>query len=739
MRKKFYAFIAFAFISMGVFGQNYISPISITGTQSPYVTAYGAATSVLTTNGLSAWQTLPFTWSFYGQPVTGFYASSNGYITFDQSATTNLSANTSLPDTNSDSVPRNAIFAFWAPLTFTSYTPVTGQIWTSTNGGIYSWTIGSPGNRVFYVSWFASNVHSSGSGNIIYFTLALFETGGFQVDFNVQDNGAGTFKATVGCQNATGTKGDMVSGSPNFNYPSVYFSNGYDNPADDQIYRFFYGKQPSVDLGIDGYYIPSYAPDNGSTSMYFLAENKGSQSAVANITYSFTSPKTTVGPTSTGTTVPANSSVNISLPMTAPNAGEYKNMKIWITPVTGTDTVHSNDTVTNGNVYFNTGSAHFIKHPFVEEYTGAWCGYCPSGIQEISGLLSVHWDAIVTAVHWNNISYGENDNMVIPAGETIASTFSTGFPSISVDRAYQPNYGAVAMGLPIPTATDSNIVIPVYEADLQTPAVAHVDMQQKYDVSTGALTVTFIPKFSDSVNLNKLMYNVYLVEETVHDGVGDGYDQHIYEPVWTDASSMYYNQGTATTNSYVRIMTPFTHRHVLRAALGGAEGFRPSLPNTLMFDSADQSYQHVFTTTVDTAKWNYHNIKVIGFVSYWDNTFSTANESPDMEVLGANQAPLGQAMTGIEKPKAPALSLGSLYPNPNSGSFEAEISLSQSASAFFEVTDVTGKIIIGQQKQNFPQGTNTLSFNFTSLSPGIYFLTVKSDIGTSTQKFVVTK
>ena len=44
-------------------------------------------------------QTIPFTFDYYGNSVTSYLASDNGYITFDVTSTTSDPANTAIPTT----------------------------------------------------------------------------------------------------------------------------------------------------------------------------------------------------------------------------------------------------------------------------------------------------------------------------------------------------------------------------------------------------------------------------------------------------------------------------------------------------------------------------------------------------------------------------------------------------------------------------------------------------------------
>ena len=108
MKKQLLAFVAGLGLVTGLNAQNYYS-LPSTGTLAPY-SSLATATVVVAQGSndvLSAAQTLPFTWNFYGKPVTSYKVSDNGYITFDAAATTSVSVNTTLPNANA---PKNAIF-----------------------------------------------------------------------------------------------------------------------------------------------------------------------------------------------------------------------------------------------------------------------------------------------------------------------------------------------------------------------------------------------------------------------------------------------------------------------------------------------------------------------------------------------------------------------------------------------------------------------------------------------------
>lgn len=87
MKQKFILIILLVINISTVDAQIYSMQIS-TGTSTDY--NYQTTNNTIISGGnqvLSTIQTIPFDFSFYGQTITEYKASDNGYITFDVSAT----------------------------------------------------------------------------------------------------------------------------------------------------------------------------------------------------------------------------------------------------------------------------------------------------------------------------------------------------------------------------------------------------------------------------------------------------------------------------------------------------------------------------------------------------------------------------------------------------------------------------------------------------------------------------
>lgn len=79
--------------------------------------------------------------------------------------------------------------------------------------------------------------------------------------------------------------------------------------------------------------------------------------------------------------------------------------------------------------------------PFIEEFTGAWCGWCVRGMVAMERLAQDFGDDVVlAAVHYNDI-------MTLKDYYSVTRNFSDGFPSMSLNRlgTMDPYYGIYDM------------------------------------------------------------------------------------------------------------------------------------------------------------------------------------------------------------------------------------------------------------------------------------------------------
>ena len=157
-------------------------------------------------NNLSAWYNLPFDWDFYGQPVTGYKIAHDGYITFDNTNGNFTGANVSLPNISG---ANNAIYALWDDF--------------ETDVTITRKTYGTKPNRIHIITWGGLNYPGASTfQDEIFVDLKLYEScGDFEIVIKQRDIATPSIffpmiNTTIGCENANGTLGIQVAGSPNY-------------------------------------------------------------------------------------------------------------------------------------------------------------------------------------------------------------------------------------------------------------------------------------------------------------------------------------------------------------------------------------------------------------------------------------------------------------------------------------------------------------------------------------------
>lgn len=131
---------------------------------------------------------LPFSFDFFGTPVTQFKASQNGLVTFDVASGLLPSANATLPDA---SLPNNTIAVLWDE--FTASAP--------TGGGddIRFNTFGTAPNRQFWIKWYSFEIGNP-TLSFTYFACVLEESTNKIYFVDQYSTGSPLTSATLGVQ-----------------------------------------------------------------------------------------------------------------------------------------------------------------------------------------------------------------------------------------------------------------------------------------------------------------------------------------------------------------------------------------------------------------------------------------------------------------------------------------------------------------------------------------------------------
>ena len=555
------------------------------GTDAPYF--YDEPGDDLITSGndvLSSWQQLPFTWNFFGLPVTGYYASDNGYITFDQGATASVASNVAIP---SGSAPTNAIFAFWDDLQLGS-------------GVVRSWTIGLPPNQTHCVQWF--NVSPSAGGTITT-TLRIYEGGAFDV---VEDIGSGaqfTTSATVGAQDAFGSDAVMIPSGPNTQFPDKTADN-----VDDLIYVFIEGQQATWDLSVESLNL-SQTLAAGTHQLSGNIRNYGSNS-VSNLKIKYQIDggavqeytKTTLVLTGNGGGDFFTHSVDIDLP----NTGQFYQLKVWCDEFNGAnaDQNNGNDTLTIDliTILGNTRPKSFL----MEKVTGTWCGYCPAG--------KIGFDEVFTTYPGQAVGVSVHTGDVMDAGTDYPAFYKvSGVPTSYLDRR-----GGSFNSDPkvYPTSLPSEV-----SSRLNETASVGIEVYTEFDAQTRTVTGTIVARFVDYA-LGDLRMVVLVTEDGIIEPQANFFSGEAGHPYGNDPSPI----------------PNFEHNQVLRAVPLGEFGTSGIIPSLV---SPNETYTENFTFTVP-AGWNENNLHMVGIVMDYDDNFrkqKVLNASENSFDNGVSAAP----------------------------------------------------------------------------------------------------
>ena len=234
----------------------------------------------------------------------------------------------------------------------------------------------------------------------------------------------------------------------------------------------------------------------------------------------------------------------------------------------------------------------FTKKVLIEEFTGAWCGYCPDGAYRVKNLINDNDGRVVAvSLHAGNPT---GDAMEIAHTNYLETTYqNTGFPSGMVDRVSIDGFTSLNRGYW------------EYVANDQLLKTAVCGLAIISEVNGQNATVEVHAGFSTTLNGADYRLTVYLIEDGVT-GEGYGYDQRNYDN--TIAESPFYNLGDPIIG--------YEHNHTLRAVLS------ESLGDAIMVSEMVSGGEHIETYTVDLSSYNKNNLSIVAFVTYIGSTIT---------------------------------------------------------------------------------------------------------------------
>ncbi len=659
---------------------------------------------------MSGLQTIPFAFSFYGTAVTNYRVSDNGYIVFDVTQTTSNSANNAhtLPDAMA---PKSAIFAYWDDHEL-----------NTTAGGIqdviHTYTVGDPGDRVHVIAW--NSVSRVGvAGGYSTFAIRLYENNEYDFDVIYQRGAiaASSITATIGCQNANGTKAAVFTGSPSIQWPDLTGPNGAAPPLKDaHVYAFKTGTQPANDVFLTDFYMPIEIKQNGFADVAGTLFNHGSAPITSlSITYTNNGGSPKVFTPTLSTPIAPNTKYTFihTTPFQGTTLGLNK-IEMFASAVNaGVDATP--DTLTE-DPFVNQGLAATRKKVLMEEFSTAPCQFCPDAAVLVEQFEAQYGNKLIVVQH--HAGFG-TDQMTIPAHSEYASGLSGGSPfapAAAVDRWVPPGQEVSYLsrsnnGWSTPLA---NRVISVTPVDM--------DVQTYFNAGSRQLQIDVNMDFADAIRPDARL-TVMLVEDTVI-GSGSGYDQvNAYNGT---AGHAYFGAGNPILG--------YPHRHVVREVLSATWGDLLPTPATA---GSQQKATYNFTVPIT---YNWQKLTAVAFLSNYvqDPDEATVN-AKELYVINADDAEVAQRGVGIGEDLVANGFSAWVAPNPARTEARVHFEMKEQTNLKIELVDLMGKTVGDIASNLFLAGEHDINFDVSELSAGIYFVRFQSEKGVETQRFMVAK
>lgn len=384
-----------------------------------------------------------------------------------------------------------------------------------------------------------------------------------------------------------------------------------------------------------------------------------------------------------------------NIPFT-PAANQQYPLKVWV-ELTG-DNNHAND---SANV--TVVGVPFIpeKKLLFEEGTGTWCGWCPRGAVAMEEFAVSHaGKAAQVAVH-------NGDGMTVAAYDSYMSGINGGgFPNLVTDRTVE-------------LTTDPGDIEDVYDALKDNFGFATLTMGTPTVTGT---TVSIPMTIKPAVDMPNPRVALIVTESNVHSSrPGTGAQQNYYANNARGPMGGWETKGSSVSN----VNYHFIGRAVSPSPAGDAMG----LPATL---TANTTYDVTLTATLN-AEWKPENLQYI----------ATLGESSSKTIFNTAFSALPTLEPGLPTTVAnvdAGINRATLYPNPvTNGMATLEIDAMSSATLTYNVTDLSGRVVLSGSKAAISSGLNSIQINTAALNSGLYLINFATEKGNTSIKFQVIK
>ncbi|MCU0442610.1 MAG: T9SS type A sorting domain-containing protein [Bacteroidia bacterium] len=685
MKKSLLTISAFIISLGGAFAQYYF--IKTVGTSAPYTMNPTSATSIIAGSGtatsgtLSSVQQLPWSFDFYGIEVQDYKVSTSGYLTFQTTTNTDNSTNVALP---SASAPSLAIFAFWDNTRLQTITQGT----TTFPSDIRSWTYGTAPNRVHVVQWRLVQTNDNSSAiNVTYYAIRFYEgTSNFDIVLNY---GFGTFSATVGCQNALGTVGTQVAGSPNMNFGGA--DGGYD-PTLSDVYSFRTGVQPNFDVKLTSIKTNSYLGLNQPEPIRYTFTNNGAQNVTSfranyKINGGETVSQNVTGVNVTGSGIGSYGGIHPT-PF-VPTVKGVTSIKFWIDNINGDglDANNLDDTLTTSLNVFN---ATVKRKSLYEVFTSSTCPPCRPGNETLQEVFRQRMGGYTVIKYQYNFP-GAGDPYYTTEGASRGTYYGgiSSVPSTFIDGGWDGN--------------PNGMTTTIFDEFYNRPTVVGITGSQSRNGNTFTMTAKVKP--TDALPGNYKIHFAILERVTIRNIKTNG-EQEFH---WVMKKMVPNANGAAisfASDAEQTITQSFTFPGNYR------------LPN-------DAQPANIINLSTEHSVENFNELLGVVFIQN-----ETTKEVVQSEWTVNNP---WDYYASVNEQKIESLNI-SMYPNPASQSVTINTEKITSNTTV-KVIDIAGKVVAAVEAA---PGMET-AIDCAALSNGIYLVQFEVNGTTATQKLVINK
>jgi PKD repeat protein len=378
-----------------------------------------------------------------------------------------------------------------------------------------------------------------------------------------------------------------------------------------------------------------------------------------------------------------------------PDAAGVYEVKVWVSNPNGNpDQYNNNDTITS----FVSVISEILDNRIVlmEEATGTWCGYCPSGQLEVAFTLDSLNQEKTRVI---GIALHGGDQFQTTAGDEIISAYGGGaYPSGWVDRFrfFGEQNVSLAQGTWFYRA----------EERIEDDAPLNVDLDVSYNPTTRLLDITENAMVMANAE-GDFRFNCYILEDGLIAPQSNYYNNLQGHP--------YYGMGNP--------IPEFVHNHVLRQIIGETWGTQGQLPSSIV---AGDNYSHDFSFTLPN-DFTAENINVVGFISHWDDDLNLRS------VVNANIKKYDEFILTDINVSISKKAMVSIFPNPFNNTFFVQLKNTSEKEISIKVSDLMGNV---QLRSDKTWNGSPIQINTENLAKGIYFISVSFDDQLNVEKLV---